>query len=288
MMDHLQYDNRQVLPRWFLYHALRNMSVGYRTNLRSPTPPESFQLEEAVANWRERPSLSLAVELLAAAQIAGALEDKFTKEALSFTRSARNAQDINPLLHKLLSLIEEENNGEDRTLCINPIDVASTDGRSKIAAAKKRLILQPHDAIAWIDLAFLYTIRGLPSKARRCVDIASSLAPGNRNITRFSARFYIHVCEPEQALDLIRSSPIIPRDPLLIASEIAISEAFGLKSRFISKGRKIIDAAHHSREDLNELNATLSTIEFWAGNNRKGKKFTLDIRGCGGWKGTRL
>jgi tetratricopeptide (TPR) repeat protein len=272
MMVHLQYDNRQVLPRWFLYHAFREIPGGYRTDPRKPADSERRQLETAIANWRKRKSLSLAIELIAAAEIGGEPEAGPAKEAVSFIRSAQSSEAGNPLLSKLLALFDMDSADEKDEPCVPHVDAAPNDGRSQIAAARRRLIVQPRDAIGWIDLAFLYTIRGLPSKARRCVEIASALSQGNRQIQRFAARFYVHVGEPDHALALIRASPTIRRDPFLIASEIAISEAFELKSKFVSDGRRLIETAHYRMDELNELYAALSTMEFWAGNGKKAKK----------------
>ena len=264
-MADLQYDNRQVLPRWFLYHAFRSMSVGYRTKRRDANQPELDQLATAVANWKNNKTLSFAIELLAATEVGGESGGADAKEAMALIQSTRNTEASNPLLYRLLSLIEGDFGDTDKERCADPIDVTTEAARTQISEAKKRLVFHPNDAITWIDLAYLYTIKGLPAKARRCVEVASSLSSGNPNIIRFSSRFYIHVDEPDRALALIRASPSILSDPLLLASEIAISEAFGLKSKFISNGKRIIDAAMHSNHDLTELYAALSTIEFWAG-----------------------
>ena len=268
MINELDYDNRQVLPRWFLYHSHCELLPGNPVGSEQPSSSEMERFLNALRHWRTKRSPSFAIELAAAAEIAKEARSQDVAEARSFLVAYASE---NPILDKLLSLESRESESEMRSDGSSP-GLTTEGSRSIIAHAKERLLLFPDDPIAWIDLAYLYTIQGLTTKARRCVEVATGLTLFNPNILRFASRFYIHLGQPDLALALLRSSEIINKDPRLVSCEIAISEAFGLKSKQRSEAKRMIQSSNYSKRHLSELFATLSTLEFNAGNSGKGKR----------------
>jgi len=269
MTNDFAYANRQVLPRWVLYYSHCEMLPGNPVGSEPPSPSEKKEFLNTLERWKTKRSLSFAIELVAAAEIAGEGKSQEAAEARLFLAAHVSK---NPILNKLLSLVSRESEPDLKLDAPSPVLSTKYPYRSIIARAKKRLLLFHDDPIAWIDMGYLYTIQGLTTKARRCVEVATGLTMDNPTILRFASRYYVHTEQPDLALALIRSSGIISRDPRLVSCEIAISEAFGLKSKYRSNAKKMIESSNYSKRHLSELFATLSTLEFNSGSSGKAKR----------------
>lgn len=131
---------------------------------------------------------------------------------------------------------------------------------------------QPRNPILWMDLALAYTILGILEKAARAVKIATNLAPTNRFILRSAARFYVHQDDPEYAFRLLKASESTLYDPWLLAAEIAVASASGLKPRSIRPAKQLLLDRTRSPIELTELASAVATLEFESGKHGSARK----------------
>jgi cytochrome c-type biogenesis protein CcmH/NrfG len=82
------------------------------------------------------------------------------------------------LAHKILNVDHD-------TEEVSEIDV-------RIAKLRKWVSEYPNSAIAWMDLARVFTIKGQGQKAKRAATIALQLAPHDRYIVRCAVRLFLH------------------------------------------------------------------------------------------------
>lgn len=132
--------------------------------------------------------------------------------------------------------------------------------------------LYPRDAIGWCELARYYTIVGKLKRARRAVRTAVALAPNNRFILRSASRCFVHLGEPDVALDILRRSSGAKSDPWLAAAQLAIAQIVGKPTRLYRDARELSKSKSFAPFHLAELNAALSTMEMSAGNEKGARK----------------
>jgi tetratricopeptide (TPR) repeat protein len=130
----------------------------------------------------------------------------------------------------------------------------------------------PRDAIAWVDLARMYTVLGLNEQAEKAIRIACNLAPQNRFVIRSAARFYAHIGEMDRAHDLVLSSGACKYDPWLAASEVALATLAKRYPRSATTGLGMISGGDFSDFDITELATAIGTLDFMNGQNHKAKK----------------
>jgi tetratricopeptide (TPR) repeat protein len=195
----------------------------------------------------------------------GIIDTPSYKDALTFLKREDSSL-VNNKLFKGLLYQDDDTQGE-----MNCIDNGLVD--ESIRNIKSKLLIYCKDSILWTDLAYYYTISGNNKKAERCIRIALALNSYNSHILRSAARYYVYCNDPEQALCILRNSPNIKNNPMILSSEISIAEAFNVKSKLIKNGQTVLENAGFSQSLLSELNATIATIECNYGNFKKGKKY---------------
>lgn len=156
------------------------------------------------------------------------------------------------------------------------VDDASTinlfQHRAEVARLKTCARHYPRNAILWADMAFHYTLLGQRERAMRSMDIAVTLGGNNRFILRSAARCFLHLGDADKALFQLRRSPLSRADPWLVSAEIAISEGIGHRTNLAKLGQMMVIDQSFSPWAVNELAATLSTLETRHGSVRKAKK----------------
>src|SRR4029453_9776770 len=169
---------RRLLPRW------RASNDAVRSGeLRSPrtrnrvhaTTLESPHFENLVLEWKITPTLEVAADLVSSAVALGRTEDKFVQEAAAKIDKSDAPRELITLAQRLLS----------GTLgAVDPADGISFDSdraraelQSQIALHKRRVRTYPQNALAWTDLARLYTSLGQEKKAIDALRISTNLAP---------------------------------------------------------------------------------------------------------------
>jgi Flp pilus assembly protein TadD len=261
----IEYNNRQIIPRWLPHQACKKVFQINGETPGKPTEIENLNHENLIADWKANKSISYAIQLVASSELLGITDTYSQKEALMFLKSKNTHLKDNLLLNNLLNPDEIKDD--------NIISQNNDLIRKAISSIKTKLISFCTDSILWTDLAYFYTISGNKQKAEKCIRIAIGLNSYNPHIVRSAARYYVYRDDPEQALCILRNSPNITKNPMLLSSEISIAEAFSIKSKFVKKGQMILQNSNLSRGLLSELNATIATIECNYGNLKKGKKY---------------
>ena len=227
-------------------------------------------LTSVSSDWNEHRSIAFAGDLISAAIVSG--DFAAAREAAQFIASLPRA--VSPILRKMAM----RTLGNDIVPSGMALETFALDRFQKsmqseeISAARKQLADYPSNAILWMDLAFLYAIRGHSSKAERAARIALNLAPNNRFVLRAAARFFVHIDRPDVALDVIRKARGLTRDPWLVAAEVAISIAAERIPQSVGTGLSLINSDHFHTRDVSELSSAIGTLEFRAGSLKKAKK----------------
>jgi tetratricopeptide (TPR) repeat protein len=264
MKSDIEYTNRQIIPRWLPFLKASLVNVKSTFNKKKPNNIEEMNLRDAENEWEENKTISFAMNLVASYHILGIESTARYKDAVQFIIDNNEKIHGNIFFEEVLGI--QDNSDQ---CCIdeeNHLDEHQNIHKSRIIVRRN-----PNDALGWIDLAFFYVLEGNIEKAEKCVKIALSINNENYHIIRSAARFYVYRNNPEKALDIIRRSKSIGSNPLLLSSEISISEAFDLKSKTIKSARIMIADDNVQKRQLSELNATLATLEFNGGSIKKGK-----------------
>jgi len=260
MNNEFKYENRQIIPRWLPFYKYNHLNK----DNNDPLPindEEKINLYKINMEWRENPSISIAIQLIATYEVLEIKQNKYYRDALKFLIKNDKLKNNN-LLTEIIKTKIEVNNHLNKNL----------SGRKEINSIRKLLSIYPNNPIMWIDLSYYHLLEGNIEKAKKCINIALSLNNTNSFIIRSASRFYIHLEEPERALSIIRNSPSLFLDPVILSSEISTSKAFDIKTHNIKKAHSLINSKNFHPAKLSELNATLATNEFVNGKSRKGKQ----------------
>ncbi len=262
--------NRQVIPRWLPFGMTQSLGEINPLNkiiLDNRNFDDSYLKKELY--WLNKNDNFSAIDYAATAYIFGDTKNinvinaakHIIKEKKSYSKYAID------LANTILNGIQYDNSA---------INIQKLEIHQKISTLKKRIIQYPYNSINWVDIAFYYTIIGQNIKAKRSIDIAVHLSPNNRFILRSAVRFYLHVNELDKALYIIKKSYLVSIDPWITSVEIALTQRFGLKSKYYKKGIKLLTAGDFSNFCLSELNCTIGTLHYNGGSNRKAKKYIVD------------
>ena len=78
---------------------------------------------------------------------------------------------------------------------------------------RKRLTLEPRNALSWVDLALEHLVQGLPDKSRKSIAVALHLAPENRFVLRSASALFVEIDELDRALYVLEKSSRAKSDP---------------------------------------------------------------------------
>ena len=225
---------------------------------RSSPPTSTEDFDEKLRDWRDEQSISFASQLVGAGIVHGRLED--VRDPAEFLRDRPNESP--PLARDLAEWV------------LRGRSSISTDPnqRHRVAGFRRLLTADPRDPIAWIDLAREYTVLGKTRHATRAVRAALQLAPNNRFVLRSATRFYLHQGEPERALHLLSQADRAVADPWLVGPAISVASILQRSTRFPKIGRALLAADNHSDWHVNELAASLATLEFENANARAARR----------------
>ncbi|MBN2795307.1 MAG: hypothetical protein JXR88_07890, partial [Clostridia bacterium] len=166
------------------------------------------------------PTLTKAADLLNSAII---LNDKEIASEVS------NFINLNPLSSSSMkSLSNRVLNGTSSSTVDNSL--SSSD---KIRAVKHQLVDQERNALLWIELARLYSMKGLYRKATNASLVAINLAPTNRFIVRSSVRFFIHTGDLDEAYTISKKAFEQTNDPWIRSTFINCSILVDMKLKNI-------------------------------------------------------
>lgn len=278
--------NRRLLPRWHSSNnAVNSGELRSITGQKKLTtsPLVSLEYEQLRLQWRLARSVDIAADILSCATSLCRTSDKEAIEAAQFILS----EDDSPELIRLSERLLTNKIGTIESLKSVPFknDHAKLFLQTQIAVQKGRIRNFPRNALAWMDLARLYTSLGQQDKAKHAVRIATALAPNNRFILRSGARFYVHAHRHEdgdilnEGLLLLRRSSLLKVDPWVMAAEISLSTLSGKAPLSIKLARDLSDSDRYSPWDSSELNGALATlIIFSGGKGNPHKLFNKSLR----------
>jgi len=144
--------------------------------------------------------------------------------------------------------------------------------RQESSNLKKRLIIDPKNSIALIDLARLYAAQGQNEKAREAVLKAVYLKPNHRFILRSAARFFVHNKQSDEAEFILAKSGSTNVDPWLMATHISLETILGKTPKLLKKANLIIKAKSINPIHLSELASSIATFEAFRGDIKSAKR----------------
>ena len=209
--------------------------------------------------WEHDRNLATASDLISTAIILNKRES--VMDVIDFVS---NLNDVPVAIKNSISILDEAH------IDMHLSNAFASDS-SKIAYIKDVLKRWPRNAIIWTELALLYSRVGVLDKARKCVNVAVSLAPNNRYVLRCASRFFIHMDDPKQVCTLLRKCDRTKHDPWLLAAEISASQIAGKSSPMLKTGSKLLQSQQFGPRDITELAASLGTNELFDGSNKKAR-----------------
>jgi len=263
---------RRVIPVW-------------RSSALSSTLPESKPITNSTVkfsgkdldasiiqnhlnSWRNEKSIGTTADLLSFAHINEFRDSLIEPAEFIIHNSKKFPKTIRLLAESLLknSSSEVVNN---RNLVFDNFDLVH---RAEVARIKQRLLIDPKNSIALMDLGRLYASQGQTNKAEGSVIKALHLSPDNRFILRSGARFLIHAGLPEKAAYYISKSPALHSDPWLLATHVAIETILGKGPKYFKRSVEIIKANTYRPEHISELASSIGTLEARDGDLKSAKK----------------
>jgi len=257
MSNDIEYKNRQTIPRWLPFKESNRFFIVNSFFSDPVSEEEKNNFDILKYEWLKNKSVSLAQELIASSKTLQLPCDSIISEAKSFLNI--NTSYNNFFLSDLKNT--------DIIYNCEQINI-----KESIHTIRNKLRGELVDPILWVDLAYYHLLLGNKDKAERCIKVALSLNSTNYYILRSASIFFIHNNDPEQALRILNTSSSSFTHPLIISSEIAIAEAFDLRSKRIKQGFEVAKNQNISPLFLTELHATLATLEYNSGSKKKGKK----------------
>ncbi len=259
--------NRLVLPRCLEYSTACSLGLLRIIRKKEEAPITDMKDSNSKKDWLDNPTIPTAVDLVAEALIVKDFEFKEAIEAAKYILNRANSSSI--LIRQLANHFMKQ----PRSDWIEPSYILTVDARYEyISRLKKSLRMHLVNPIAWSDLALHYTSLSQIDKARMAMNVALGLTNNNRFILRAASRCFTHMDEPDRAVATLRRSGLCEFEPWIASAELAISEGFGLKSKFISKSKYMIDDDNLTHFARSELTSGMATIEVNSGSFKKAKK----------------
>jgi tetratricopeptide (TPR) repeat protein len=261
--------NRRVIPVWrssFLSSKLSESKSISNCSLRKAFDSQS--LEKSLDLWRKEKSVGATADILNFAHI-NEFQEKLVEPASFIIKN----KELFPL--SLQGLAESIVSGSSKLVGRNqvPFFFGNYDiYRNEAALIKKRLVLNPRNSVALIDLARLYAAQGQKEQANRVVIQALSLNPHHRFILRSAARFLVHAGEPEKAAYYIGRAKTLATDPWLLATHVSLEMILDRSPRLSKRSTELVKADAFPPQHLTELASSLATLAAFNGEIKSAKK----------------
>lgn len=258
MNDALSSKRGHVVPKWLEFSkAIRGRDL----SIPKVAPFKVNELtkrhiDKEFRDFKQNPSIENVNSLLGTAIVIG--DDTLAYDMAKFIKTKSNVD--KPII-KLA----------DKILNPDTTNILSQEINVRIANTKRWLSKFPRNAIAWIELARLYTIKGQNQKAKKAVFVALDLSPFDRYVVRCGVRFLLHTHDFDASWHYIHRATKLVNDPLLKATEINVASIANKKTpnfrNFLPKNHDNINVYHFS-----ELFESYGMLELNAGNYSKAKK----------------
>lgn len=276
MANIFENKDRHVIPNWRSFDntaKLGELNGSKTIQLDSSFKPDISDLLE---DWKENKNIGVAGDILGVAIVCNHQNDETVKEVSNFV--LKQTKGVTPALIKAASSINQNKKEEiDFPFEIKNIQTFAFRENlevlfQRINWYKHRLIQNPNNPIAWVELSRLYSINGQEIQAERAMKNALFLAPENRFVLRNMARFFVHIGDIDFAHDNIKKSIITQHDPWVMATEIALADLRGRGSIFAKKGIQLIDSNSFHPFNITELSSSIGTLELSSSSLKKSKR----------------
>lgn len=252
--------NRQVVPRW--HSPYRAASLGERGS-KSPTRKWSPR----VKHWLDQLEHIHVEE----GTIRSRVDYEETKFIVNAGLDGEKANfESGQFLNKHWAKILKQDIYEPDPIIDRDLPRTTTD--RKISIFRLALSNHPDQALVWSELSRQYTIAGLDEKAKRAMQCALHLSSSNTYLLRSAARMYLHFDDPDCALSVLRSYPLLRNDPRMLAAEIAISSVAKVNSKYAKQGLLILRQDSHGPLIVSELASVMGTLELENGKHKLARK----------------
>lgn len=267
-------DRRRVLPRW--RSAAAAATRGELSNLRPASAAWAAgvgeELDDKEREWHETHDAAVAGELVTLAFLGN-----------DPSRGLQAAETTLPSISSAWPLLQDLFRAPWLTsttpMASPPAPPSVRDSRIDAARVRSRITADPRNAIAWTDMARVYSLLGQSKRAERATRVAMALAPLNRFVLRSAARLYVHQGDLERAHRAVVSAAHLSADPWLIATELAIADLANWTPRCGRQGRSALEAGRYRDRDVTELASALATLELGHGRTREARRlFRLALR----------
>lgn len=282
MSDSLENAERRILPRWrgalsTLHHG-EAIATGRHEAETTVADDESRDhldpVEERLSAWRLNRSLAFATDLMSSAFVLNRARE--AEDAALFVLAAGSNAPVAAVRLAQLVLGSHASPASGAVELHPSPDAEHADPAREAAVGvrrtRARLREYPANPLAWLDLSRYYASLGLRDQAERAMHGALSLAPHHRVTLRAASRLYVHNEDVDRAVALLRRSPTTPRDPWLLAAEIATSMVAKRAPHFVKEARRVLTAGDVPPLHISELAAALGSLEVEAGSTRAARK----------------
>lgn len=270
MANIFEFKKRRVIPNWRSFST--TVSLGELNNSVIIKDMPHLNISEYINDWITHKSIVTAGELISAAIVNNLISEKTVIEASQFIISNKHDATLAQisLAKNILSLNNKRNEEELATDLIDII-IEKEPFYEKINQLKKNIIAFPRNAIAYVEIARLYSILGQNDKADSFLKSAYSISPDNRFILRAISRHFAKT-DIGFAHDILRNSYLTSVDPWLTSTEIALATIRNRSSRFVKKGLSLINSNTFHPHFVSELSSSIGTLELINGSFKNGKK----------------
>lgn len=271
---------RRVIPNWRDFR--RTLQLGELGTSNKSQEPIQLNIDRSVVDWNLNQNIGTAADLINASFVSGIHNTAEINGAIDFVLAdkSRSSQSLLELIEKINSdkpKIIQPNNSilELDYETVNDFQsfINNKSFHKVINKTKNRAKMELQNAVVWVELARLYSMRGHESKAEKAMLTALHIAPNNRFVLRSATRFFIHEDKFDKALFYLRKSESIKSDPWLVSAHIATSSILGKFSPFIKDGKRLLNSNNYSDFELTELASSVGTLEFKDGSFKKAKAF---------------
>lgn len=249
-------DKSVVIPNW-----LEVSRAAVRKELAFPRATQ-FMVDENtrrsfladLKDYNEGESAYPVAHLLGSASLLG--EEKIASELAAVLSTQQLATPVRQLVDSVMQRHEADN-----------FDAIN----DRISAIRGFLRNYPRTAFKWLDLARLYTIKGQIEPAKKAIATAINLSPHDRHIARSTARFFLHIDDPEVAYFYIKRASAHNPDPWLKSVELSLMMLLGKR---VGKFHRLVPSnpSHEELFQYSELIENVGMLELDSGNRNRAKK----------------
>lgn len=272
MIERGEPENRDMLPRWLPL----DKAVGTGEFSSAEASVRNDAKASQLKYIERRAELAFKAAETEWVSVGGEIEaQELVAAAVVFNRSDKSAQDAARFLLEagqisaymrpiVLSVL-----GENITTKEKSEGQFAAETFSAIAQHKRRLRINPHDALSAAEMALFYTYLGQLSNARRVLERAVSQAPNNRYILRAMARLSAHEDDPELGLHFLANSARTEVDPWLVSTKLALLRHSGHSPMRWRQSQNMANSDSFHPRSISELSAQLATLSADSGSRKQ-------------------